>query len=53
MCIATPAKVISIIGKKAVVEQNKEKREVIIAEPSVKVGDTVVVQMGIIVEKVE
>jgi hydrogenase expression/formation protein HypC len=50
MCLAIPGKIIKINGKKAVVKYPKETRDVIIAGIPVKVGDFVLVQMGIIIK---
>ena len=50
MCLAFPGKVIKIEGRKATVQYPMETREVMIGEEGVKVGDKVLVQMGIIVQ---
>ena len=50
MCLAFPGKVIKIEGRKAYVEYPGETREVLISEENVKVGDMVLVQMGIIIQ---
>ncbi len=50
MCLAIPGKVKKIEGKKAIVEYPDETREVLIGEEGVKVGDYVLVQMGIIIK---
>jgi hydrogenase expression/formation protein HypC len=50
MCIATPGKVIKVDGKKAVVKYSGESRQVLTGGESVKVGDYVMVQMGIVVK---
>ena len=53
MCIAFPGKVIKIEGLKATVEYPGEVRTAIIGEENVKVGDKVLVQMGIIIQVYE
>ncbi|HLC93607.1 MAG TPA: HypC/HybG/HupF family hydrogenase formation chaperone [Patescibacteria group bacterium] len=50
MCLAFPGKVIKIEGRKASVEYPGETREALIGEENVKVGDMVLVQMGIIIQ---
>jgi len=50
MCLAFPGKVIKIEGRKASVEYPDETREALIGEENVKVGDMVLVQMGIIIQ---
>lgn len=50
MCIAYPGIVKKIEGLKAVIDYDKESREVLIGDKKVKVGDKVLVQMGIIVK---
>ena len=52
MCLAFPGKVIKIEGRKAYVEYPGETREVLISEENVKVGDMVLVQMGIIIQTI-
>ncbi len=49
MCLAIPGKVISIIGRKAVVDYGDCQNPAIIDVDTVHVGDMVHVQMGIIV----
>lgn len=51
MCLAIPGKVIKIGEKSVVVEYPVENREVYNSGVDVKVGDYVMVQMGIIVKK--
>lgn len=51
MCLAIPGKVKKILGKEAVVEYGKEERKVLVSEKSIKTGDWVLVQMGMVVEK--
>ncbi|MFH1955393.1 MAG: HypC/HybG/HupF family hydrogenase formation chaperone [Patescibacteria group bacterium] len=50
MCIAFPGKIIKIEGLKAQVKYPNEVRTAIIGEENVKVGDKVLVQMGIIIQ---
>ncbi len=51
MCLAIPGKVKKISGQEALVEYGKEERKVLVSEKTVQVGDWVLVQMGIVVEK--
>lgn len=50
MCLAIPGKVIQISGREALIEYPGENRRVLVGEDGVKVGDYVMVQMGIIVK---
>jgi len=50
MCIAAPGKVIAIENKKALIDYNGETRYAMLADRKVKIGDYVLVQMGIIIE---
>jgi len=55
MCLAAPGKVVKIKGREAVVEYVLEngkvlRRRAMIGERNARVGDYVIVQMGIIVE---
>ena len=50
MCLAIPGKVKKINGRQAVVEYPNDVRPVMVGEDNVKVGDFVMVQMGIIVK---
>ena len=54
MCIAAPGKVIKIDGKKAIIEYKEmgETRLALIGDEDVKVGDYVLVQMGIIIQRI-
>lgn len=49
MCLAVPGKVIKIEGKKASIDYGTEKRLAMIGDEPVKIGDFVMVQMGIII----
>lgn len=51
MCIAAPGKVTKVEGKKAYVKYpGGEERQAFISDIKPKVGDSVLVQMGIILE---
>lgn len=50
MCIAAPGKVIKIEGKKAIVQYADIAQAALIGDEKVKIGDYVLVQMGIIVQ---
>lgn len=50
MCIAAPGKIIKVDGKAATVEYPGTTRQVLIGNESVKIGDWVLVQMGIIIK---
>jgi hydrogenase assembly chaperone HypC/HupF len=49
MCLAIPGKVKSIEGRKVIVEYPHEERQVINGDMDIKVGDFVMVQMGIVI----
>lgn len=51
MCLAIPGKVIKIEGRKATVAYPGQENLAMIAEVPVKIGDYVMVQMGIIMRK--
>jgi hydrogenase expression/formation protein HypC len=53
MCLAIPGKIVEIKNKTAIVQYPKERREVML-DPHlhVKKGDYVLVQMGIIMQKI-
>lgn len=50
MCLAYPGKVKEVNGLKAKVEYPGSVRSVLIGEKKVKAGDSVLVQMGVIIE---
>jgi len=50
MCLAFPGKVIKIEGQKVTVQYPQEVREVLLGGEKVKVGDYVLVQMGVVVK---
>lgn len=50
MCLAFPGKVINIEGRKAAVEYPGEVREALVGVEDLKVGNMVLVQMGIIIQ---
>jgi len=49
MCLAIPGKIEQIKGRQATVRYPNVVRNVLIGDDSVKVGDYVLVQMGIVV----
>lgn len=51
MCLAFPAKVIKIKGKKVLVRDRRGERYVLSAGEKIKPGDSVLIQMGIIIQK--
>lgn len=51
MCLAVPGKIKKIDGKKVLLDYPAEKRYALIGDEKVKVGDYVMVQMGIIIKK--
>jgi hydrogenase assembly chaperone HypC/HupF len=50
MCLAAPGRVTKIEGRKATVSYGDQSRPVMVGEEKVKVGDYVLVQMGIITQ---
>ena len=50
MCLAVPGKVIKIEGRKATVQYPGESRFALVGDDPVKVGDFVLVQMGIVIQ---
>lgn len=50
MCLAFPGKIIKIDGQKATVAYPDQTREVLIGGEKVKLGNYVLVQMGIIIQ---
>ena len=52
MCLAIPGKIVGIKEDTAIVDYGSEKREAKIVEGNFKIGDFVIVQAKIIVEKV-
>lgn len=50
MCLAIPGKVSKIEGKRVWVQYPLEVREVLAGDEKVKLGDSVLVQMGIIIK---
>jgi len=50
MCLAIPGKIIKINGQQATVQYPHESRQVLVAGIPVKLGDYVLVQMGIIIQ---
>lgn len=52
MCLAVPGKIIAIKGDLATVDYGGEKREGKIVEGTYKVGDFVIIQGKIVLEKI-
>ncbi len=52
MCLAIPGKIKELKGRQAIVEYPGQVREALVGEKGVKVGDFVLVQMGIISRKI-
>lgn len=50
MCLAIPGKIIKIEKGKAAVEYSNQTRFALIGDEKVKVGDYVMVQMGIVIK---
>ena len=50
MCLAIPGKIKKIEGKKVIVKYPGEIREVLIGDKPIKVGNWVLVQMGVIIK---
>lgn len=50
MCIAASGKVIKIEGKKAIVHYPDVTQAALIGDEKIKIGDYVLVQMGIIIQ---
>ena len=53
MCLAVPGKIVKITGDKAIVDYIVEKRTARLVSNKFRVGDYVIVQGKIVVEKVE
>ncbi|MFH1592087.1 MAG: HypC/HybG/HupF family hydrogenase formation chaperone [Candidatus Woesearchaeota archaeon] len=52
MCLAIPGKIVEINGDMAIVDYGSEKREAKIVEEGYGLGDFVIVQGKIVIEKV-
>ena len=50
MCIAAPGKITHIEGHKVTVQYPHESRFALLGDESVKIGDYVLVQMGIVIQ---
>jgi len=50
MCLAIPGKIIHIEGRKATVKYPSEIRQALVGDEKVKLGDYVLVQMGIVIK---
>ena len=48
MCLAIPGKVIKVEGQRAKVDYGGEPRQVLVGGEKIKIGDFVMVQMGIV-----
>ncbi len=51
MCLAFPGKIINVEGRLATIQYPQEQRQAMIAEEGVEVGDWVMVQMGMVIQK--
>ncbi|OGJ85864.1 MAG: hypothetical protein A2268_01245 [Candidatus Raymondbacteria bacterium RifOxyA12_full_50_37] len=52
MCLAVPAKIVSIDGEKAIIDTEGIRREVVVSLiPDPKVGDHVIVHAGFAIQK--
>lgn len=51
VCLAIPGQIINIKGKQAIVQYPGQSQPALIGETGINVGDFVIVQMGIIVKK--
>jgi len=52
MCLAIPGKIVEIKGRKASIEYPGQVREAFVGDEDFRVGDYVLVQMGVAVRKV-
>jgi hydrogenase expression/formation protein HypC len=52
MCLAIPGKVLKIKDSKAIIDYVQGQREAIIHDDSIKEGDYVLVQQGLVVQKI-
>jgi len=50
MCLAIPGRIEKITGRKATVKYPGQIRDVLVGEESIKPGDYVLIQMGIVVK---
>ena len=50
MCLAVPGKIKKIEGRKVILDYGTEERQALISDDPVKVGDYVMVQMGVIIK---
>ena len=51
MCLATKGKVVEVKEGKVIIDYSGEKREAIAKDIKVRKGDNVLVQFGVIIEK--
>ena len=52
MCLAIPGKIIEIKGDKAIISYGEEKREARILNKEIKIGDYIVVQNKLVLQKI-
>lgn len=52
MCLAVPGKIVEIKGDKAVVDYGPEKREGLIVSGDYSVGDYVIIQGKVLIQKI-
>lgn len=50
MCLAIPGRVIEISKNSAIIKYPQEQRKVLVGDDPIKIGDIVMVQMGIVVK---
>lgn len=50
MCLAIPGKIIKVEGHKVTVKYPQETRDALVGDEPVKVGDIVLVQMGVVIK---
>ena len=50
MCLAIPGKIIKIAGHKIIVEYSGQTSQVLVGNEPIKIGDYVMVQMGIVIK---
>lgn len=50
MCLAFPGKIIDVNGHQATVQYPQERRKVLVGDDPIKIGDWVMIQMGIVIK---
>lgn len=50
MCLAIPGKIFKIEGRKVTIEYPGETRQALVGDDPIKVGDHVLVQMGVVIK---